>query len=89
MIKYKTDEWRGEPGARILKIECERETDKCIWIGKNRHLKITESERYFDTWQEAHEYILEMAKDKVNHVKVQLDKAKGLLGNIKGMKEEL
>jgi len=89
MIKYKTEEWRGEPSARILKIEFERETDKCVWIGNNRHLKITENERYFDTWEEAHEYILDLAKDKVNNVKVQLDRAKGLLGNIKGMKEEL
>ena len=89
MIKYKTEEWRGEPSARILKIECERETDKCIWIGNNRRLKITESERFFDTWKEAHEYILEMANNQVNYARLRLERAKDLLKNIEGMKEEL
>jgi len=89
MKKYQTQEWRGEPCAKILKIECERETDRCIWIGKNRHLKTTENERYFDTWEEAHEYILDLAVKKVARVKLQLDRVGVLLGDINGMKEEL
>jgi len=89
MIKYKTKEWRGEPGARILKIECERETDKCIWIGNNRRLKITENERFFDTWKEAHEYILDLANNQVNRGILQLERMKGLLVNIYGLEEEL
>lgn len=88
MIKYKTKEWRGEPGARILKIECERETDKCVWIDNTRRLKITEDERFFDTWKEAHEYILELANNQVNQAIFRLEMNGLLLLNIYRLKED-
>jgi len=89
MIKYKTTEFFCNPYAKIEKVEVERETDKCIWIGNNRHLKKTESEKYFASWNEAHKYILDLANNNVNRAILQLERAKGLLVNIYGLKEEV
>ena len=87
MIKYKTEGWRGTPDPGIKILECERETEHCIWVKGRRYLKITENERYFDTWEEAHEYILALANKKVEGVRLQLGRAKDILRNIKGLKE--
>ena len=95
MIKYKTTGYPSTPDAKIKKMEVEKETTKCIWIKGHSGSKAVRSnkhsgyENYFDTWQEAHKYILELAEKKVESIRYQLNQANGLLGNIKGMKEEL
>jgi len=88
MIKYRTKEWRGVPDAKILKIECSKETEKSVWINNGRHLKITDNEIYHDTWKEAYSHILTLANEHVIRVAAQLDKAHSLLNNIVDLKEE-
>jgi len=89
MIKYKTKEWRCEPEPRIVIIECERESERCVWIDGKRHLKVTDNYIFFNTWNEAHEYILGLANNSVNRAILQLERAKGLLVNIYGLKEKI
>jgi len=89
MIKYRTEEWSRRPEPKIIKVECERETDMCIWENGRKHLKRSAYYNYFDTWKEAYDHILKLAKDRVVSARLQLDSAKGLLGNIKGLKEGL
>ena len=88
MIKYRTKEWRGVPDAKILKIECSKETEKSVWINNGRHLKITDNEIYHDTWKDAYNHILTLAKANTQNKMFALDRAKDLFGNIKGLKEE-
>jgi hypothetical protein len=42
---------------------------------------------HFRTWKEAHDYLLTKAEHKVDELRVSLERAKGSLGNIRGMKE--
>jgi len=88
MIKYKTTNIFNTLYARIEKIEVERETEKSVWIKGNKCCK-TSYCCYFDTWQEAHEYILDLANNQVNRAILQLERTKSLLVNIYGLKEEL
>lgn len=65
-----------------------RETDKSVWDDHgNRELKVTSFHEYFDTWEEAHERLLDIAKGKRDSARYQLNQAEGLVGNIKGMKK--
>ena len=88
MIKYRV-ELLFTP--KIEKREVERETEKSVfWTTKSgfkeRSLKNTTYYRWFDTWEEGHKLILHLAQERVNSLRLQLDTAKGTLGNIKGMK---
>jgi len=65
MIKYRTDEYSGTPEFRIAKVEIEKETDTSVWIRGMRNNKHSSFHNYFDTWQEAHEYILDLANNQV------------------------
>ena len=87
MIKYRTSGW-SEPEAKIKTVRISRETDKSIWINGDRFAKISEWYQFWDTWQEAHNYIVERSEELVRSGRLILDRRKGLLGNIKGMKEE-
>lgn len=71
--------------ATIQEIECERETDSSVWIGGRRNAKRSEWSNYFDTWEEAHSSLLEAAERKATSARLALDRANGVMGNIKGM----
>jgi hypothetical protein len=68
IIKWKTYDWWGD---RIDRVECTRETNRCVWIaykafkGEMRHLKKSVHQAYHDTWEDAHSYLIEQAKFKI------------------------
>jgi len=95
-IKYKTE------GLKITAIECERSTEKTVWFkavsiykhGKTelrrasrRASRMSEFTCYFDTWDEAYEYLLEKQKRKVQELKKKTQIENSLLGQIKKMKK--
>jgi len=88
MIKYRIDKYSETPEFRISKVEIEKETDTSVWIRGMRNNKHSSFHNYFDTWKEAHEYILGLANNNVNRAILQLERAKGLLLIIYGLKEE-
>jgi len=70
MKKYRTSGY----DIKIRTVEILRETLKCViietedWKGKKkekRELKKSWHYEYHDTWEKAHEYLLEEAKNKV------------------------
>ena len=81
ITKYRT--WFGT----IQKIDVEKETSSSVWIGGRRRAKEGQSERFYDTWLEAWDYLLEEANKDVMLARRRLEMANGKLGNIKGMKE--
>lgn len=88
MIKYRV-ELLFNP--RIEKKEVERETEKSVfWTTKNgfkeRASKTSKYYMWFDTWEEAHKTLLHLVQGRVSSLRLQLEKAKGTLGNVKGMK---
>ena len=86
MKKYMTGNttWRVE--AKIEEVEVLRETESSVWVKGRRLQKVTEWNVYHDTWDEAHSYLLEKAKGKVEYARRQLEEHKSYLGNVKGMK---
>lgn len=77
ITKYKTSY-----GNKIEKVDCVRETDK----RERREAKISSYDCYFDTWEEAHEYLLKITGDKVCRARYLLERARDEYGNVKGMK---
>ena len=85
MIKYRTGGWSRRP---IVPIEVERETASSVWINGNRHGKMTDYHQYWDTFYDAHAYLIANAERAVDSCRLSLERAKGELGNIRGLKEE-
>jgi hypothetical protein len=89
LVKFKTVGW----GKGLIEpVECERETDLCVWVARfkgskpTRQAKISGYDCYHDTWELAHEYLMKKAQRAVDHARHILESENGKLGNIKGMK---
>lgn len=83
-IMYRTGSWGLES---IVKVEIEKETEKCVWVNGRRSAKRSEFEQYHNTWKEAHAYLMVIAEGKLNSARLALERAQGNYGNIKGLKE--
>ena len=87
MVKY-----RASYEQNIEAVECSRETKSSVWViyrpgsKADRRAKVSDGCRYCDTWQEAHDWLIEKAARKDVSFKYQLDQVKSLIGNLKGMK---
>lgn len=79
--KYKT-RW-----GRISVETFEKETD-CFLVGANgrRTSKRSSWENYFDSWDEAKQFLLDEAQQKLDMCRRSLADAQSKFGNIKGMK---
>ena len=91
MKKYKT----GGYGKNLIQeVEIVRETEKQVVIAsrngsERREAKRSDYQNYFDEWQAAKDFLLEKAEKRVEGIKVQLERAKCELGNIKGLRQGL
>lgn len=84
MIKFRTGGW----GNKLIEsVEIDRETETSIFIGKTRNAKRSSWCSYFDTWEDAHAYLLKKAENAVASARRQLEEANGKLGNIRGLKK--
>ena len=101
MVKWKTSRWRD---AHIERVECTRETEKAVWVleypwtldGKpnkppteRRRMKESDSDRFHDTWEAAHDFLLERAELHLESCRDALRRAQGAHGNVKGMRKPL
>lgn len=93
MKKYKTTPY-GQHA--ILETEIIRETEKCVywsdpnlWRGKEqRCAKRSSYENYWDTWEEAHKYLMENAERNLESAKNSLSRAESRLKEVKNLKKE-
>jgi hypothetical protein len=85
MKKYYTTSWSG---GRIDEVEIVRETKSSVFLkDTRRRRKVTDSERYCDTWKEAHDWLIGVAERRLSTARRQLEIAQGFSGNVRGMKE--
>jgi hypothetical protein len=84
MIKYKA-EFSWEP--RIKKVEVERETDASVFFKEFSERKLTQYHAYFDSFEEAKDYLCKIFESRVEVVRRNLEIAKSKYGNAKGLKE--
>jgi hypothetical protein len=89
---FRTSDWGAE---RIKRVKVIKATAKTVvfeddWMGKTiqqTERRETVNHGIFDTWQEAHAWLLARAENSLNDARRRLEQAQGLYGNIKGMKK--
>ncbi|MDY0227245.1 MAG: hypothetical protein RBR38_10490 [Desulfomicrobium apsheronum] len=73
MKKYRTN------GRAIAIVEAERETEQCVWVDGRRQAKKSDYYNFFDTWDDAHNFLKSCAQKEVLKARRQLDyKLEGL-----------
>lgn len=72
MIKYKVINFFG---AKIEEVEVDKETDKFVVIGKNRHAKISDWQSYFDTYEQAFEHQIDSYDSKIEDYRILMNEA--------------
>ncbi len=78
--------------ARIHAKEVLRETEKQVVLAtssgkESREHKESDWQNWFDTWKQAHDFLVLEAEKEVAVLRLKLQQANGNLGNIKGMKD--
>mgnify|MGYP006284258461 CR=1 FL=1 len=85
--------WRASMYELEIKpVAASKLTERTITLaddiyGRKRINRIGPFDSYFNTWEEAHAYLLEKAEERVTSARRQLEQANGYLGNVKGMKK--
>lgn len=82
MIKYRTFS-----SSTIEAVEVVRETKVFVWLPNGRReSKISDWRAYFDTWPEAHKYLVDKQKRNVELDEQCLKSQKKLLAELEAMK---
>ena len=84
ITKYKA--CRRAWGNLIEPVQVEKETESRVWIDGRRRAKRSGFDNYFDTWDEAKEFMTEYAEKKLDRARRDLEAAQGLAGNVRGLK---
>jgi len=91
MIKYKADIFRP---SKIEVVEVIKETKSTIWIkqpGWDRKLcvrKYGRVDNYFDTFQQAKEFLLEKSKQKLTTLNNEIRHISAIMAKIEKLEEE-
>lgn len=82
---------------KITAVEVLRETDKCVYLlykgfmsgsKERKFLKETDFQAFFDTFEEARDWIVEKRKRQVERLESQLSDAQAKLSNALSLKPE-
>ena len=76
MKKYRTN------GRAIAIVEAEKETEQCVWVDGRRSTKSSGYYNFFDTWDDAHNFLKSCAQKEVLKARRQLDYKLGELETI-------
>lgn len=82
ITKFKTN----GSNTRVENVEVTRESVNSVWLGTQRHAKLSAYECYFDTFEAAFDHCMSVAQKNVDVARRRLEYFNGLLGNVKGMK---
>ena len=88
--KYEVNRWGSE---RITLVECIKETPKQVWIeridyrGRKDVSRRSKENTFFDTWKEAHSFLLVRAKNELQAAKRTLEYKENNLALVEAMTE--
>jgi hypothetical protein len=85
MKKYKAQNY-GWSAGEITEVEVDRVSESSVWIDGRRVAIETSYTRYFDTWEQAHLFLMDFAEARLATARNDLKRAQDRLGNVKGMK---
>ena len=89
-IKYEINEW-GK--SKITPVVCIKETPKQVWIertdyrGRKDVSRRSKAGTFFDTWKEAHSFLLIQARNELQGAKITLEHKEGVLALLETMTE--
>lgn len=72
-------------GGTIHAVNVERSTESSVWMGGRRRARTSEYEQYWETWQEAHAYLLRRVTNTVRVCRNELERAEQRMAQIKSM----
>jgi len=85
IIKYRT---RDRRDLNIERVEVSRETAKMVFFDSGRReAKQSDWFRYFNTWEEAHNHVLALARQRVRTAQAVLEAAEGALYSVENTRE--
>ena len=93
IVKWKTES--SHWNIKIERIECTRETDKCIWYvargwdnkpHERNDNKSSQFVMYHDTWEDAKDYLIAETAEQVASARRALESANARHGNAKGLR---
>jgi len=87
MVKYRIDMSRFGTTPRVYTVLITRETEKSVWIKDRKRAKKSTTDEYFASFEEAKAALLAVQYAHIDDIRNQLERAKGVLGSIKGLKE--
>jgi hypothetical protein len=73
--------------SKIDAVEVERESEQNVWVNGGRTAKRSSYKNYFDTWAEAHTFLIKRSESSLESARRMLVLAQGYHGNVTGMKE--
>ena len=83
MKKYRTVTYSN----KIEVCEVERETDKSVWIKGRRNDKITEFNRFHDSFEEAKQHLIDRHEKNIKRHRDEIHRSESELGTIRKMVE--
>lgn len=87
MIKYRAENYyRAAIGAFEIIRETPKQVIYFIKAHERREAKASSGVRWFDTWEEAHAWLMEEKGREVENARRALEVKKSLLWNVRGMK---
>lgn len=85
MKKYKTSQSLWKPS--IEAVEVEKETAQSIWIDGRRIAKLSSYDNYFDSFDDAKNFLCELAKQEISKHRKRLESAQQSLETIRNLAE--
>lgn len=89
-IWFEASGWNYTPKIKPVNVtketECFIVVDRGAGWGSSRCAKVSQSERYFQTWEAARDFLMEKVTERVRYARETLEKANASLGNVKGWK---
>lgn len=84
MKMYKTEEWTTD----IMEVKYFKKSEKSVWLSEgNRHVRHTNYVHYWDTWEEAFEYLKDKYTKKITAYERLLMSAKKSLDKVNNLKQ--
>lgn len=84
MVKYKSDNYLK---PEIVMVKVEKETEAFVWIKGRREAKANSYHRYFDTFDEAKEYLVDVFTKKADSARESAERAVEKIEVAKALKE--
>ena len=89
-IKYEVNQWGN---SKITPVVCIKETSRQVWIertdykGRKDVSRRSKSGTFFDTWKEAHSFLLIKARNELQSARITLEHKENVLALLEAMTE--